>query len=66
VTLNDAGPDLLTPVQIEGELRIYDLDLALRLGYARPTSIRYLIKRHLAALAELGAIHSLCIAGQGD
>ena len=55
----------LTSTMAEGELRILDVDLAKRLGYARPVSIRYPIKRHLASLAELGAIHTACIAGQG-
>ena len=41
---------------MDGEGRILDLDVALRLGYARPTKIRELIKRHQAALEKLGTL----------
>lgn len=45
---------VLRPEMVEGELRIRDLDLAARLGFADPHMIRRLIERHAAALAELG------------
>ena len=47
-----AGSDFLTPVLIEGELRIRDIDLAKRLGFANPIDIRKLVRRYEADLAQ--------------
>ncbi len=41
---------------VENEPRIYDLDVAARLGYARPVKIRELIQRHRSALERLGTV----------
>ena len=41
------------------ELRILDVDLAKRLGYARPVSIRDLIKRHHSSLLEMGPLRTV-------
>jgi hypothetical protein len=45
-----------TPTLVEGELRIYDLDLARHLGYARPTQMRELIERHLESLNKISIL----------
>ena len=39
---------------VEGEARIEDLDLAMRLGFSTPANIRKLIKRHEASLTQMG------------
>ena len=44
----------LTIENVEGEARIKDVVLAKRLGFTEPKSIRKLIKRHAAALEQLG------------
>jgi predicted ArsR family transcriptional regulator len=44
----------LTPLLLEGELRVLDTDLAERLGFAEPRAIRKLITRHRADLQKLG------------
>lgn len=49
---NGNGP--LEPTNINGELRIRDLDLAARLGFSDLHEIRRLISRHGEALAALG------------
>jgi phage antirepressor YoqD-like protein len=41
---------------VENEPRILDLDLAERLGFAKPTKIRDLIKRHKPALEAMGPL----------
>jgi hypothetical protein len=46
----------LTPVAVEGELRIRDTDLAVRLGFSQPRDIRKLIARHHGALSALGSL----------
>ncbi|MFG1421739.1 Rha family transcriptional regulator [Roseixanthobacter liquoris] len=38
----------------DGEPRVFDLDLANRLGFGRARNIRPLIERHIAALDQLG------------
>jgi phage antirepressor YoqD-like protein len=47
----------LTP--IEGELRIHDLELAVRLGFERPRSIRNLIKANLKKLNEFNVCYAV-------
>jgi phage antirepressor YoqD-like protein len=64
--INGARPDLLTPVLIEGELRIRDVDLAVRLGFTKPANIRKLIIRHIAALAGLGTISTVETVNRGQ
>ncbi|MBM9401571.1 phage antirepressor KilAC domain-containing protein [Gluconacetobacter azotocaptans] len=46
----------ITPAMYEGELRILDTDLAVRLGFAKATKIRDLIKRHKASLEKMGPL----------
>ncbi|MBV5310503.1 hypothetical protein [Chromatium okenii] len=46
----------LTLVPINGELRIYDLELAECLGFARPADIRKLICRHAKKLREISIL----------
>lgn len=48
--------NVLTVVVVEGEPRIRDLDLAQRLGFAKPAKIRELIARHRASLEALGVL----------
>ncbi len=45
---------LIVPSMVEGELRILDTDLAIRLGFAQPRDIRKLIKRYEAELSKMG------------
>ena len=53
----DSGKSgLPLPVEIEGEPRIRDVALGARLGFAKPASIRDLIKRHKAALEQMGVL----------
>ncbi|NHN93446.1 hypothetical protein GVI59_16070 [Acetobacter sicerae] len=40
----------------DGELRILDTDLAVRLGFAQPRDIRKLIARHGGALLQMGTL----------
>lgn len=56
----------LIPILIEGELRIRDIDLAVRLGFRRPANIRKLIIRHIAALAELGTVSTVETVNRGQ
>lgn len=44
----------ITPIQMDGELRILDVNLADRLGFAQPRDIRKLIKRYGAELDRMG------------
>ena len=44
---------------VEGEMRIRDLELAERLEFARPRAIRQIIKRNEAKLLNLGGCHTL-------
>lgn len=44
---------------IDGEPRIYDLDLAERLGFERPLNIRNLIKRNEAKLLKFGVLSTM-------
>lgn len=48
--------NLITPEMHDGELRIIDTDLAVRLGFAKPAKIRDLIKRHKATLEKIGTL----------
>ncbi len=51
---NGNGP--LEPTNINGEPRILDVELGKRLGFAKPTKIRDLIKRHRANLEAMGPL----------
>ena len=46
----------ITPTPAEGEARIFDLDLARRLGFAFPLNIRNRINRHEGALQAWGVL----------
>lgn len=50
---------LIAPAMHEGELRILDTDLAVRLGFSDPAQIRKLIKRHEGNLIQLGVISTV-------
>lgn len=52
--MSNDSTNLITPSMREGELRILDTDLAVRLGFATPRMIRKLIKRYLPELDKLG------------
>lgn len=51
--LND-NTNLIVPSMYEGELRVLDADLAIRLGFSQPRDIRKLIKRYLPELDRMG------------
>ena len=44
----------ITLTMLDGELRVYDLDLAERLGFEQPRDIRKLIKRNMDKLLKFG------------
>ncbi|MBB4284533.1 hypothetical protein [Roseospira goensis] len=44
----------LTITPINGEPRILDTDLAVKLGYERPRAIRQIIERYISHLSSLG------------
>lgn len=46
----------IVPAMRNGELRILDTDLASRLGFAKPTKIRDLIKRQMVSLEEISTV----------
>ncbi|WP_257640678.1 phage regulatory protein/antirepressor Ant [Acetobacter orientalis] len=46
--------NLITPSMHEGELRILDTDLAMRLGFSQSRDIRKIIKRYLPELDRMG------------
>lgn len=50
------GSNVIAPAMHDGELRILDTDLAMRLGFAKPVKIRDLIKRHKGSLEEMGPL----------
>ncbi|MBS1091049.1 phage antirepressor KilAC domain-containing protein [Gluconobacter sp. Dm-74] len=50
------GSNAIVPAMHDGELRILDTDLATRLGFAKPTKIRDLIKRHVGSLEKMGPL----------
>lgn len=52
--MTNDNTNLITPSMHEGELRILDTDLAMRLGFDRPRKIRELIARHRGALLKMG------------
>jgi hypothetical protein len=54
--------DELTPTLVEGELRIRDVDLGARLGFANPIDIRKLIRRYAADLGQMGVLASVAKA----
>ncbi|BAE50734.1 DNA polymerase [Paramagnetospirillum magneticum] len=54
----------ITPV--ENEPRIHDLALAEALEYARPVTIRDLIKRHLTSLEALGTVRTMRTVNRGQ
>ena len=47
---------ILTPTLVEGEPRIRDVDLAVRLGFERPQKIRELIQRHRGTLNKISVL----------
>lgn len=49
----------ITPHMHMGEPRILDTDLAVRLGFTNAAQIRKLIKRHEAALEQLGVVSTV-------
>lgn len=57
----------ITPIQMDGELRILDVNLADRLGFAQPRDIRKIIARHRGALSKMGAVTEIAeIVGKGQ
>ena len=64
-TAEPPGMGELTPTLIEGELRIRDVDLAARLGFARPTNIRQLIERHRESLSKISILHTVVQVPEG-
>jgi DNA polymerase len=56
----------LTITPIEGEPRILDTDLAVKLGYTRPVNVRNLIKRHLPHLSGLGTVFTVKTVSRGQ
>jgi hypothetical protein len=56
----------LRPILIEGELRIRDIDLGTRLGFANPIDIRKLIRRHLPALEAIGTVATVAMVIRGQ
>jgi phage regulator Rha-like protein len=51
---------------VDGEPRIFDLDLAARLGFAQPIDIRKLIRRHRGALEKLGTVATVATVIRGQ
>ncbi len=51
--------------EIEGELLIEDVELGRRLGYANPTKIRELIKRHRENLNQISQLRTVGIRPEG-
>lgn len=58
--------NLITPSMHEGELRILDIDLGKRLGFAKPVKIRELIKRHLPSLEQMGTVPTVGTVKRGQ
>lgn len=58
------GP--LTPSVVRGELRIKDVELGARLGFAKPVKIRELIKRHLPSLEAMGTVPTMGTVNRGQ
>jgi len=56
ITKAAEGSNVIAPAMHDGELRILDTDLATRLGFAKPTKIRDLIKRHFGSLEKIGTV----------
>lgn len=46
----------------DNEPRIHDEELARRLGYVRPSDIRYLIKRHEKTLKKINQLHTVRVS----
>ncbi|WP_052750048.1 hypothetical protein [Gluconobacter oxydans] len=55
------GSNVIAPAMHDGELRILDADLAMRLGFDRPRDIRKLIKRYEAELGEMGVCATVAL-----
>jgi len=53
-TLDTQKSSIIIPVMHEGELRIKDEDLGIRLGFNRPRDIRKIIVRYLPELDRMG------------
>ena len=51
---------------MNGELRILDIDLGKRLGFAKPVKIRELIKRHLPSLEQMGTVPTVGTVKRGQ
>ena len=60
------GNGALVPTDVDGELRIRDYDLAVRLGFAKPAKIRDLIKRHLQSLVAMGTVPTVGTVTRGQ
>ena len=56
----------LTIQAVANEPRILDIDLAERLGFSKPNNIRSLIRRHQAALAEMGTVCTVQTVNRGQ
>lgn len=52
--------------RVGSELRILDLDLGKRLGFARPIKIRDLIKRHQVSLEAMGTLPTVGTVNRGQ
>lgn len=67
-TASRRDPADLALTEIDGEPRALDLDIAARLGMARPTNIRQLIERNREELETFGSLHrsrAMIEAGKG-
>jgi hypothetical protein len=56
----------IAPTLVDGELRILDVNLAERLGFAKPTKIRDLVKRHLPSLETMGTVPTVGTVVRGQ
>ncbi|AOW47104.1 hypothetical protein A4S02_10410 [Acetobacter ascendens] len=56
----------INPQPMNGELRILDIDLGKRLGFAKPVKIRELIKRHLSSLEQMGTVPTVGTVKRGQ
>ncbi len=52
--------------EIKGEPRAFDLDIAKRLGFARPRSIRQTIERHRSEIETFGSLATVCGKSRGQ
>lgn len=58
--------NIIAPSMRDGELRILDIDLGKRLGFAKPVKIRELIKRHLPSLEQMGTVPTVGTVKRGQ